>query len=101
MDRRSFLGLAAGSLALANSPRTAWANLPNEKGLKLSVTWWLMNGIPVGDALGMLDRLGYDGYEMFDWRNASTLETFVEERKKHPALHCSTLVANKGVEARG
>ena len=101
MDRRSFLGLAAGSLALATSPRTAWANLPGEKGLRLSVTWWLMNGIPVGEALGMLDRLGYDGYEMFDWRNASTLETFMAERKKHPALACATLVANKGVEARG
>jgi hydroxypyruvate isomerase len=101
MDRRSFLGMAAGSLALGNSPHALRANLANEKGLKLSVTWWLMEGVPVGDALVMLERLGYDGYEMFDWRNASTLETFVTERKKHPALACATLVANKGVEARG
>jgi hydroxypyruvate isomerase len=101
MDRRSFLGLTAGSLALANSSHALRANLANEKGLKLSVTWWLMSGMPVGDALGMLERLGYDGYEMFDWRSASTLETFVNESKKHPALACSTLVANKGVEARG
>ena len=101
MDRRSFLGLAAGSLALANSPRALRANLPGEKGLKLSVTWWLMGSMPVGGALGTLDRLGYDAYEMFDWRNSGTLETFVAEKKKYPSLACACLVANKGVEARG
>lgn len=101
MHRRSFLGLAAGSLALAHSPTSLRANLPGEKGLRLSVTWGLVSGMPVGDAMGLLARLGYDAYEMFDWRNASQLEAFVAERKKYPALACATLVANKGVEARG
>ncbi|MFB3921810.1 MAG: hydroxypyruvate isomerase family protein [Terriglobia bacterium] len=101
MNRRSFLGWAAGSLAFAHTPEPASANLPDTKGLRLSVTWWLMRGRPVGDALGLLNRLGYDGYEMFDWRSASLLESFVNERKKYPALNCATLVANKGVEAPG
>jgi len=101
MNRRSFLGLAAGSLALAHSPTSLRANLPGEKGLRLSVTWGLVSGMPVGDAMGLLARLGYDAYEMFDWRNAAQLEAFVTERKKYPALACATLVANKGVEARG
>ena len=101
MNRRSFLGLTAGSLALARFPAEMRANLPGEKGLRLSVTWWLVSGMPVGDAMALLSRLGYDAYEMFDWRTAAQLETFVTERKKYPALACSTLVANKGVEARG
>ena len=101
MNRRSFLGLAAGSFALARFPAEMRANLPGEKGLRLSVTWGMMSGLPVGDAMALLSRLGYDAYEMFDWRNAFLLETFISERKKYPALVCSTLVANKGVEARG
>ena len=101
MNRRSFLGLTAGSLALARFPVEMRSNFPGEKGLRLSVTWGLMSGMPVGDAMALLSRLGYDAYEMFDWRNASQLESFVTERKKYPALACATLVANKGVEARG
>jgi len=101
MNRRSFLGLAGGSLALARFPAEIRANLPGEKGLRLSVTWGMMGGMPVAEALGLLARLGYDAYEMFDWRNAPLLDTFVSERKKYPALACSTLVANRGVEARG
>lgn len=101
MNRRSFLGLTAVSVALSHFPASVRANLPAEKGLRLSVTWWLVSGMPVGDAMALLSRLGYDAYEMFDWRNASLLETFVSEGKKYPALACSTLVANRGVEARG
>jgi len=101
MNRRSFLGLAAGSLALTHAPAPLRANLPSQKGLRLSVTWGMMGGMPVGDAMALLSRLGYDAYEMFDWRNATLLETFLSERKKYPALDCSTLVANRGVEARG
>ena len=101
MNRRSFLGVAAGSVALAHAPVPVQANLPGEKGLRLSVTWGLMHGRSVGDALAMLARHGYDAYEMFDWRNADVLETFASERKKYPQLTCACLVANKGVEARG
>lgn len=101
MDRRSFLGVTAGTLAAASVPNALHANLPGEKGLRLSVTWGLMHELPVGEALAMLTRHGYDAYEMFDWRNPQTLETFVTERKKYPQLTCATLVANKSVEARG
>ena len=77
MDRRSFLGVAAGTLAAAGVPKSLRANLPGEKGLRLSVTWGLMHDLPIGEALAMLARHGYDAYEMFDWRNPQTLETFV------------------------
>lgn len=101
MNRRSFLGLATGSVAMMKTPAALRANLPGERGLKLSVTWWLMSGMPVGQAMGLLTRLGYEAFEMFDWRDAAQLERFVAEKKKYPALACATLVANKGVEARG
>jgi hydroxypyruvate isomerase len=100
MDRRSFLAATAGSLALTSFPAAARANLPGEKGLRLSVTWWLMGNMPVGEALATLTRHGYDAFEMFDWRDPAVLETFVAERRKYP-LACACLVANKGVEARG
>ncbi len=73
---------------------------PKAKGLRLSTTWWLVNKLPVGEALALLARLGYDAYEMFDWRNAEVFETVVKERGKYP-LVCATLVANKGVTAPG
>ena len=100
MDRRSFLAATAGSLALTSFPAAARANLPGEKGLRLSVTWWLMGKMPVGEALATLTHHGYDAFEMFDWRDPAVLETFVAESKKYP-LACACLVANKGVEARG
>ncbi len=100
MDRRFFLAAAAGSLALARLSKTAWANLPGGKGLRLSITWGMLRGMPVGDALALLARLGYDAFEMFDWRDASVLETFVAEKKKY-SLACACLVANKGVTAPG
>ena len=56
--------------------------------------------MPVADGLALLDKHGYEAFEMFDWRNASLLETFAKEMKKYP-LTCACLVANRGVEARG
>ncbi len=100
MDRRSFLAATAGSLALTSFPAAARANLPGEKGLRLSVTWWLMGKMPVGEALATLTHHGYDAFEMFDWRDSAVLATFVAENRKYP-LACACLVANKGVEARG
>ena len=100
MDRRSFLGMAAGSFALTRLPMSLRANLPGETGLRLSTTWWLMGKMPVGEALALLARLGYDAFEMFNWRDPAVLETFVAEKQKYP-LACACLVANKGVEARG
>ena len=101
MNRRSFLGAAAGTLAAASAPAAAHANVSGEKGLRLSVTWWLMRDLPVGEAMAMLVRHSYEAYEMFDWRNPQTLEIFVTERKKYAQLTCSSLIANKNMEARG
>lgn len=100
MNRRSFLAATAGSAALAGFPAPLGANLPGEKGLRLSVTWWLVGKMPVGEALATLVRHGYDAFEMFDWRDPALLETFVAEKQKHP-LACACIVANRGVEARG
>lgn len=100
MNRRSFLSATAGSLALTELPSPVRANLPGEKGLRLSVTWWMLSKMPIGEALAMLARHAYDAYEMFDWRNPAVLETFITERKKYP-LVCACLVANKGVAAPG
>jgi hydroxypyruvate isomerase len=60
----------------------------------------MVRRMPVLDALALLTRLGYDGYEMFDWRDANVLETFVQAKKNYP-LTCECLVANKGVTAPG
>jgi hydroxypyruvate isomerase len=100
MNRRSFLAATAGSAALAGFPAPLGANLPGERGLRLSVTWWLMGKMPVGEALATLVRHGYDAFEMFDWRDPALLETFIAEKRKY-ALACACIVANKGVEARG
>jgi len=100
MDRRSFLSLAAAGLALSQVEPAVGANLEGKKGLRLSVTWGMLDGMPVPEAMKLLSRLGYDAYEMFDWRNPSLLETFVAEKQNSPLL-CACLVANKGVTAPG
>jgi len=100
MDRRTFLGAAAGSVALAGLPKLARANLPGEKGLRLSVTWGMVSHLKIPEALALLNRLGYDAFEMFDWRNSAVLDAFVAEMKKYP-LTCACQVANKGVTAPG
>lgn len=101
MDRRSFLGVAGGSLVASIAPKPLLANLPGKRGLRLSATWGLARDLPVGEGMATLVRHGYEAYEMFDWRNPQILEIFVAERTKYPQLTCATLVANKGVEARG
>ena len=100
MDRRSFIGVAAGALSLTQMPTALRANLEGKKGLRLSITWGMLDGMPVPEAMALLNRLGYDAYEMFDWRNPATLETFVAEKSKSQ-LFCACLVANKGVTAPG
>jgi hydroxypyruvate isomerase len=100
MDRRSFLAASCSSLAVARLATSAQANSPGEKGLRLSITWGMMRGMPAGEGLALLARYGYDAYEMFDWRNPAELASFVAEKGKY-SLACACLVANKGVEARG
>ncbi len=101
MDRRTFLGVAAGGVGAASMPAPLRANLPGAKGLRLSATWGQVGRLPVGEALAALARHGYEAYEMFDWRNPQTLASVVAERQKYPQLTCACLIANKGVEARG
>jgi len=60
----------------------------------------MMGKLPVAQGLAMLDRLGYDAYEMFDWRDAGLLSSFAAEGKKY-YLACATLTANRGVTAPG
>ena len=100
MDRRSFLAFSTGSLALNVYDSPLVRELAGQKGLKLSTTWWLVSKLPVPDALALLTRLGYDGYEMFDWRDPKVMDIFVSLKDKY-TLSCECLVANKGVTAPG
>jgi len=100
MDRRAFLVFSTGSLALNAFDGPPARELAGQKGLKLSTTWWLVSKLPFPDALALLTRLGYNGYEMFDWRDPKVMETFVSLKDKYP-LSCECLVANKGVSAPG
>ncbi|MFN7926508.1 MAG: TIM barrel protein [Blastocatellia bacterium] len=100
INRRSFLALGAAattSLALPKLPLPA----PKLNRVKLSITWGMTRQTPIAEALAKTNELGFDAYEMFNWRDAATLATFVTERKKYPKLECACITANKGVEAPG
>ena len=106
MDRRSFLALGTSAAALPafNLTRGNAAALLTQQNkklnrLRLSVTWGLMNRLPVYDALAKLNDLGYEAYEMFNWRDPKVLDTFLTEAPKFPNLTCATLISNKGVTA--
>jgi hydroxypyruvate isomerase len=107
ISRRSLLGFGASAavsgLLMNNagaekiaSPTTA----QGAKKLRLSVTWGNAPRLPVPEALAKLNELGYDAYEMFDWRNPDTLAVFEREHKKYN-MECSCLIGNKGVSAPG
>jgi hydroxypyruvate isomerase len=100
MDRRSFFGLAAGALSLTPMMPAAHANFVGKRGLRLSITWGMLSRMPVPQAMALLGSLGYDAFEMFDWRDPELLETFVAEKTKS-SLFCACLVANKDVTAPG
>ncbi len=103
MNRRTFLSLTGAATTAAMTaafPRAARANLPGAKGVRLSVTWGMMGRRPIREGLELLARNGYEAYEMFDWRNAETLETFVREKANFP-LVCCGLTANRGPAAPG
>src|SRR5689334_7370567 len=110
MNRRSFLSLGAGAAAALPAlslnpagPKLIRPFLPQQtrklNRLRLSVTWGMMNRLPIPDALAKLNDLGYDAYEMFNWRDPKVLDTFLAEAPKYPNLACATLVSNKGVTA--
>ena len=105
VSRRSFLAsVAAGSVAgsftgtpLRKVPR---AHPPDTKGLRLSAVWSTLGRVSIADGMAMLSRLGYDGFELPDWRNPETLESFVREQEKYK-LECVCILANKGPAAPG
>ena len=100
MDRRSFLAASAAALpAVTFAPSLLARQNKKLNRLKLSVTWGLMNRLPVYDALAKLNDLGYEAYEMFNWRDQKVLDTFLTEAPKFPNLTCATLISNKGVTA--
>ncbi len=104
MNRRLFLTLpgAVALSALTSFPRgkEGQAAQGSSKRLRLSISWGMLGGVSAAEGLAMLDRMGFDAFEMFDWRNASILTTFAAEMRKH-SLACACLVANKGVTAPG
>ncbi len=104
-SRRDFLtkattGVVAGSLAVTSLSEIARANPPDKNGLRLSVVWSTLGRVSVAPGLAMLSRLGYDAFELPDWRNPKTLESFVEEKKKY-SIECACILANKGPVAPG
>ncbi|MBK9708793.1 MAG: hypothetical protein IPO77_17840 [Acidobacteria bacterium] len=86
MNRRSFLALGAGAAALPAinlntfAGNSAWPSSAHSVArqsrklnrLRLSVTWGMMSRMPIPDALAKLNDLGYDAYEMFNWRDQKT-----------------------------
>jgi sugar phosphate isomerase/epimerase len=105
VSRRSFLasmtaGSVAGALTETSLGKVASANIANKKGLRLSAVWSTLGRLSIADGMAMLSRLGYDGFELPDWRNPETLESFVREQEKYK-LECVCILANKGPAAPG
>jgi hydroxypyruvate isomerase len=119
--RREFLaGLGAGALAIPSWP-SPQAEVPLP-GLRLSVTCDMFRGPDVGlpfdnpgrtdprpqpvrkysphDALELCHAHGYQGFEMFDWRNPAETAAYGAAQAKW-GLDCVCLVANKGPSAPG
>lgn len=120
MRRRDFIGtLAAAGPFLAGCeepPR------PQTRGLKLSVTCDMFRGnergLPVDtvdgkdprpdpevsytpdEALALASSLGYEGFEMFDWRDADESAAYKMAMRTH-GLEAVCITANKGVRAPG
>lgn len=119
MQRRDFLA-ALGGFPLLNGCQPAEPGAVG--GLRLSVTCDMFRGpdrgLPVdtpgrrdprpdpevryspGDGLALAASLGYEGFEMFDWRNPEELATYREAMGRH-GLEAVCITANKGVRAPG
>ena len=120
MQRRQFLSSLAGSVPFAvacGRPAEAPTN-----GLKLSVTCDMFRGNERGLPVDTVDRKdprpdphvkytpdeglalakshGYEGFEMFDWRNAEARTAYGAAMRKH-GLEAVCITANKGVRAPG
>jgi hydroxypyruvate isomerase len=105
ISRRDFFvsaaaGTVACSLAGTSVATVMSAAAVDRKGLKLSTIWSTLGRVSVADGMSLLNRHGYAGFELPDWRNPEMLETFVTEKEKYP-LECFCLMANKGPATPG
>lgn len=119
MHRREFIAaLSAPPLALSCGRRPE----AQTSGLKLSITCDMFRGnqrgLPVDtldgedprpdpdvsytadEGLALAMSHGYEGFEMFDWRNGEERAAYAAARQKH-ALEAVCITANKGVRAPG
>lgn len=117
MQRRAFLA------ALAAVPGSTGCSTGDfgRNGLKLSVTCDMFRGEDIGLPIDTVDGkdprpeprqyapatacklardLGYDGVEMFDWRDPAELEAYAAATREF-GLEVVALTANKGVRAPG
>lgn len=116
VSRRGFLtGMATGAVGGAltrmmpvpahaspsGSPTSAnEGGSVEKKSLRLSVIWSTLGRVSIPDGMSLLSRLGYDAFELPDWRNPETLDALVDARQKFP-LECICILANKGPAAPG
>ncbi len=123
MNRREFAAALTGGAAMAGG--CGQSRLPQTtqtKGLKLSVTCDMFRGpgrgLPVDTAdrkdprpdpevaytpdegLALARSHGYEGFEMFDWRNEEVRAAYAAAMREH-GLEAVCLTANKGVRAPG
>ena len=120
MNRREFVAAiaAAAPLAVGCDPPAETSS----KGLKLSVTCDMFRGeargLPVDtvdgkdprpdphvsytpdEGLALAASHGYQGFEMFDWRDAGERAAYAAAMRKH-GLNAVCITANKGVRAPG
>jgi hydroxypyruvate isomerase len=88
--------------ALLGIPQSTFSaeTQPKGKSLRLSAVWGTLGRMPIPDGMAMLSRLGYDAFELPDWRNPASLIAFVKAREKYP-LECVCIIANKGPATPG
>lgn len=120
MHRREFMAALAGAAPLAVGCEQP-VDVPT-KGLKLSITCDMFRGnergLPVDtvdgqdprpdadvkytpdEALALAKSLGYEGFEMFDWRGEEERSGYALAMRKH-GLEAVCITAGKGVRAPG
>lgn len=120
MHRREFIASVAASAPLALACERQARTAPS--GLKLSVTCDMFRGsersLPVDtidrtdprpdpdvkytpdEGLALAKSLGYEGFEMFDWRDDRERSAYADAMRKH-GLEAVCITANKGVLAPG
>jgi hydroxypyruvate isomerase len=105
ISRRNFLASAASGVAVSSFASTPLLAATAEsavrgKGLRLTAVWTTLGRVSIPEGMALLNRLGYDGFELPDWRNPKTLEVFAREQAKYP-LECTCILANKSPAAPG